>query len=128
MRGGRAEGAKHPGAARARAAPGEDEAGRPELGTAWVRLPRLRVAQGDVGQDLGRPAETRVLPASTPVATQPAADPGQDPGEDPRRTMPRGPPRGDRGPQPDPPGLGELLSHREPRTGRQPDRQVGPEA
>ena len=96
VRAGRGARADDPGASRARAAPGEDEASGPLRRQGGLRLPRLSPAQANVRQALGAEAEASLLPASLAVAALDAAGAatreGADPEVDVTRTSARSSP------------------------------------
>ena len=74
VRAGRAARARDFRAARAGAAPGQDEAGRPLVGTRGLRLSRLSPAQAHERPHLGAAAQAGVLPPALAVAARDATD------------------------------------------------------
>ena len=98
-------------AARARAASGEDEDGRPLARTRGFRLPRVSSAQAHERAHLGADAATRLLPPAVAVATCDGAGARPRAGADASRAVSHGPPHRHCGPQSGAPRLGPVLSH-----------------
>ena len=109
-------------AARARAASGEDEDGRPLARTRGLRLPRVSSAQAHERSRVGTDAATRLLPAAVAVSARDVADAHPRARADATRAVSRGCPRRHRGPQSGAPRLGPVLSHGQCGDEIHPDR------